>query len=331
MVVFHHVTQNFTNFSAELLGYFKLGSYGVDLFFVLSGWLIGGLYWRERKEFGNVQIFRFWCRRWLRTLPPYFVILLFAYLSVYFYRAEKFDLRYLFFLQNYSEEMPFFLVSWSLAVEEHFYLLLPIVLGLLFALRINVALALLGLVILSMSARLLDDSAVPGSPFGYSQTASHLHFSGLMLGVLLAYLRSTHQWLWQFLITNSVLPLILFLALFMLVPIMGESYRYYLSNNVAVILSSLLLLFSQGNRKLWCSSSLLIKRIALSSYSIYLTHAMVINAFLIVSRKTDTRYFVLTPLLLVMIFVVGWITFLAIEKTSLTLREKLVRRRTQKV
>src|SRR5262249_23083778 len=32
------------------------GQYGVDLFFVLSGWLIGGLYWRERKEFGNVLI-----------------------------------------------------------------------------------------------------------------------------------------------------------------------------------------------------------------------------------------------------------------------------------
>lgn len=304
-----------------------LGSYGVDLFFVLSGWLIGGLYWRERMEFGNVQVFRFWSRRWLRTLPPYFIILLIAYLSVYFYRDEKFDLRYLFFLQNYREQMPFFLVSWSLAVEEHFYLALPLILGLLHVSRINVALGLSGLVILSMSARLLDANAVPGAPFGYSQTASHLHFSGLMLGVLLAYLRYIHQRLWLFLVTNSLLPLLLFLVLFMLVPIMGETYSYYLSNNIAVIVSSFLLLVSQGPRKLLFSGSRWIKCIALCSYSIYLTHPMVINGFLIVSRKTDIHHSALTPFLLAVIFLVGWITYLVVEKTSLSFREKLVSRR----
>jgi peptidoglycan/LPS O-acetylase OafA/YrhL len=49
----------------------------------LSGWLIGGLYWRERMEFGNVLIGRFWLRRWVRTIPPYLVALLFFYLAVY--------------------------------------------------------------------------------------------------------------------------------------------------------------------------------------------------------------------------------------------------------
>src|ERR1700730_17039894 len=64
------------------------GQYGVDLFFVLSGWLIGGLYWRERKELGSVDIIRFWQRRWLRTLPPYFAALTLSWLAVYWAREE---------------------------------------------------------------------------------------------------------------------------------------------------------------------------------------------------------------------------------------------------
>src|SRR5262245_45267788 len=64
------------------------GEYGVDLFFVLSGWLVGGLYWRERASFVSVNIVGFWIRRWLRTLPPYFVALLLSWLAVRIMRNE---------------------------------------------------------------------------------------------------------------------------------------------------------------------------------------------------------------------------------------------------
>ena len=47
---------------------FESGWVGVDLFFVLSGWLIGGLYWRELGRHGDVEVGRFWARRWLRTM-----------------------------------------------------------------------------------------------------------------------------------------------------------------------------------------------------------------------------------------------------------------------
>ncbi len=107
------------------------GQHGVDLFFVLSGWLIGGLYWREMKAFSGVGVLRFWVRRWMRTLPPYFAALLLSWLAVSAARAEPFDWRYLVFLQNYYERIPFFLVSWSLCIEEHFYLAAPIAAGML--------------------------------------------------------------------------------------------------------------------------------------------------------------------------------------------------------
>ena len=106
------------------------GWVGVDLFFVLSGWLVGGLYWRERARYGGIQIGRFWARRWLRTIPPYLV----ALVAVYSARAaltdnaDPFDWRYVAFLQNYTG-LPYWGVSWSLCIEEHFYLALPFVLG----------------------------------------------------------------------------------------------------------------------------------------------------------------------------------------------------------
>ena len=47
----------------------QLGGRGVDLFFVLSGWLLGHQLLAELRKTGKVEVGRFWRRRWLRTLP----------------------------------------------------------------------------------------------------------------------------------------------------------------------------------------------------------------------------------------------------------------------
>jgi peptidoglycan/LPS O-acetylase OafA/YrhL len=158
------------------------GQYGVDLFFVLSGWLIGGLYWRERHKFGNVAIGRFWKRRWMRTIPPYAVVLLVSWLVVYVARDQPFDLGYLVFAQNYYERAPFFLVSWSLCVEEHFYLLIPLLLLFFGGFKYRRRNAwVLALAILAGPALRLLTSPLSPSEFGYALTATHLHMSGLIL------------------------------------------------------------------------------------------------------------------------------------------------------
>ena len=97
---------------------------GVDLFFVLSGFLIGRIYFRSH-ALGTFALGPFWISRWWRTLPPYFVALgLHATLSHW---IPELHVRwyYLLFLQN-QVGMHGFPPSWSLCVEEHFYLLLPI-------------------------------------------------------------------------------------------------------------------------------------------------------------------------------------------------------------
>src|SRR5438128_1741237 len=91
-----------------LMRFAVFGQYGVDLFFVLSGWLIGGIYWKEQARFGDVDLLRFWSRRWLRTIPPYLVALMLSWLAVFAERRETFDWGYLAFIQNYYHMMPFF-------------------------------------------------------------------------------------------------------------------------------------------------------------------------------------------------------------------------------
>jgi peptidoglycan/LPS O-acetylase OafA/YrhL len=103
---------------------------GVDLFFVLSGFLIGGILIRmiAEKEFTSQQLFHFWIRRWFRTLPNYILILL-VLLAGYRYAFHDWPekaIRYFSFTQNFASPHPhFFPEAWSLSVEEWFYLLVP--------------------------------------------------------------------------------------------------------------------------------------------------------------------------------------------------------------
>ncbi|HEX4261205.1 MAG TPA: acyltransferase [Acetobacteraceae bacterium] len=99
-----------------------LGAAGVELFFSLSGFLIGRLL-IDLAEGGlrPARIGRFLGRRWLRTLPLYYAVLGF---SIWLFARP--DWPSLFFMQNfYPEASRVVPVSWSLVMEEYFYALFP--------------------------------------------------------------------------------------------------------------------------------------------------------------------------------------------------------------
>jgi peptidoglycan/LPS O-acetylase OafA/YrhL len=133
-----------------LIGYLgHLGYYGVELFFVLSGFLIGRILLRSGEDLRRPrELFRFWTRRWFRTLPAYFLFLLLnlAVVLWVFPQVVPWDrlLSYTIFTQTFaSYDVFFFPESWSLAVEEWFYLLFPAALFGLFRARLSTSAAFL--------------------------------------------------------------------------------------------------------------------------------------------------------------------------------------------
>ncbi|WP_331345276.1 acyltransferase [Cellvibrio sp. UBA7661] len=117
--------------SNELLFGFitRIGWVGVDLFFVLSGYLIGDQILRAYAKKENFSLKHFYARRLLRTLPNYYVVLaLYLLLPALLSPTYTAPLwQFLTFTQNLDmRPMETFTHSWSLCVEEQFYLLFPL-------------------------------------------------------------------------------------------------------------------------------------------------------------------------------------------------------------
>jgi len=177
----------------------RFGGFGVPLFFVLSGFLIGGLLLSELQKRGRISVSRFLVRRGLKIYPPYFAFLAYLFLMPLAKAAwaggnpkaiaADWCVRYwpnLLFLQNYIGPDPA-AHTWSLAVEEHFYLVLPFVLlGLLssksqrWILPIGLASTLIFTVVRLVCAKI-------GDPYLHdmnrTMAATHLNIDGLLLGV----------------------------------------------------------------------------------------------------------------------------------------------------
>lgn len=328
LVVVYHIVQQTPGMPPLLVAVARGGQLGVDLFFVLSGYLIGGLWWDERANAREVSAPRFVLRRALRTLPPYFVVLPVAWLAVSVARGDRFDPAYLVMLQNYEAAMPFFLVSWSLCIEEHFYLLLPLLLTRLDRegrpLR-----ALLVLAALPMALRAVTYWRLGGVvdvPFGAATTATHLRFDGLLLGVAGAWLirhragwtRPLERWM-PLLVAGAGLVV----ATFAWMP-RGPFY--------VVGYTGLAALFTLLVGRLHERAPIRALRrpaaaVAAATYSIYLVHPLALHAALEAARRLHVSGPAMTAaLMLALVAVVSAVFYQCVEKPSLALRRHLAPR-----
>jgi len=112
------------------LGWFgslSSAGFGVDLFLVLSGFFISGVLFSDYRIYGTIRLGRFWTRRAFKILPPIclYMIVLFVFL-----RAVAVDDLYKVFLfvSNVFDMPPILAHTWSLSLEEQFYLCLPLLL-----------------------------------------------------------------------------------------------------------------------------------------------------------------------------------------------------------
>lgn len=128
-VLWHHTS---VGRASWLPGTFN-GFLGVDLFFVISGFLITTLLLRERDTRWAISLRRFYARRSLRIFPPYYALLVVVILALLtvgrglsmrepFFEGLPY---YLTYTSNWVDTGTLFAITWSLATEEQFYLLWP--------------------------------------------------------------------------------------------------------------------------------------------------------------------------------------------------------------
>jgi peptidoglycan/LPS O-acetylase OafA/YrhL len=163
---------------------------GVDLFFVLSGYLIGRQLWRELAHRHSIDVGRFLLRRGLRIWPFYFAFL--AWVAVTSHKALVAYLPDLFFLSNYLPNQ----VSggWSLSTEEQFYIFVPVLLltaGLFVPVRRQYV-VIVALLLMLPLVRYLTLVAHPGAftPDMFRkliQLPFHTHSDGLLAGLLISW------------------------------------------------------------------------------------------------------------------------------------------------
>jgi peptidoglycan/LPS O-acetylase OafA/YrhL len=187
-VMLHH--------SGDSTFFTRVGWTGVDLFFVLSGFLISGLLFSEYKKRKSIDIKRFFIRRGLKIYPAFYTFLLATGVAGELaFHAHANSAQYLhevFFIMNYKRGV--WDHTWTLAVEEQFYIFLPLFLLILrkASSRREDPFRLIPWaagVIALLCPLFRAGSVYLGAPnFHMAYTASHDRMDALFAGVLIGYL-----------------------------------------------------------------------------------------------------------------------------------------------
>ena len=200
-VIWHHASIDVAGLPGSQRGFL-----GVDLFFVISGFLIVTLLLRERERRGSISLRQFYARRTLRIFPAYYATLL-GLACLYALAGEGSERAALYFAElpsylTYTSnwfDVAIFGISWSLATEEQFYLFWPPIER--FARR-WVWPALIALIAVSQFANFARDGAVFEMVFGADARAldiMQVTFTPIALGVALAHaLHDPRSFAWLF-------------------------------------------------------------------------------------------------------------------------------------
>jgi peptidoglycan/LPS O-acetylase OafA/YrhL len=270
-------------------GMWNIGGWvGVDLFFVLSGFLVSGLLFSEFRRHGRVSPLHFYARRAWKIYPPYFVMLAVSVLLIWAQGGEFERLQLIaevLFFQNFERGL--WNHTWSLAVEEHFYLLLPLVFLIVIHARgrgrssLRPVLLVGALVaVWTLMMRVSTAAAVPAFSSYTHVFATQLRLDSLFFGVMLAYPYHFHHdrfvgamrpWRVPLLVGGLVL-----LAPAFVLPLERNPILYTLGFSVLYVGSGMLLVASllfdvRQSRLLRGAASM-----GRHSYSIYLWHMPVI-------------------------------------------------------
>jgi peptidoglycan/LPS O-acetylase OafA/YrhL len=323
LVLFSHLagTQHFP-IGASVGNILPLGELGVRVFFVISGFLITNLLLDEWDRRGDINLVRFYFRRTFRILPPYYVLVaVVAVLSLaeLIQTAQGDIFHAISYTSNYHPHRSWWIGhTWSLAVEEQFYLLWPA--ALLFAGRRRGFFVAAAVVLVSPFVRLglWELSPTPDSGIGARfETIA----DSLAMGCLLAGLAG---WL----VTQSWYRRLLDSRAFVLVPLtvvaasaLHEHPRPYLFVSFTVMnLGAALSVHWAVTHHMGRVGRFLNARpiafIGVISYSIYLWQQLFLNRY-------STSWAASFPANIVLALAAALASFYLVERPSLRMRHRL--------
>jgi len=209
--IFQHNT--FPNILGEvaqnpLLVWITKGDLGVDLFFVISGFLIGSILFKEYKRTKTLNFKSFYLRRFLRLFPVYFFSMIIALYFLDGNGAERWTTAWsnLIYVNNYVFKS-YMGWTWSLAIEEQFYIVIPFLIVFLFPKFrkkrvLFTILAIIPIVLTYYYSVHIFNFEIPYNReifgdiwqewfWGYYML-THLRYGGLLSGVIAAYIHINH-------------------------------------------------------------------------------------------------------------------------------------------
>jgi peptidoglycan/LPS O-acetylase OafA/YrhL len=200
----------------------KVGWSGVDLFFVLSGFFISGILFKEFKETGAVKPLRFLLRRGLKIWPLFYVTLV-LHIGYFYLKGNPASASQIcaevFFYQNYTPGV--MAISWSLGVEEQFYLFIALCYWIVFSIpdRKLVPLLCLFFMLFCPAIRIINYNNNPSFSLLTHHFPTYLRIDALMFGILISYFFHFHfarfeEWVLKFRYTLFITACLLIAPLF---------------------------------------------------------------------------------------------------------------------
>lgn len=320
---------------------------GVELFFVLSGFLIGSILlkrFNQKESVSFIDLIKFWKRRWFRTLPTYYLVLL--VLLVWNIITDDFPeqwWQYVIFIQNFTQPHPnFFSPAWSLSIEEWFYIFFPVSLfatTIIFkskkyykAIFFSISLIFIVSGILLRTWLLLDIEVerIVLEADELIRKIVVMRFDSIIYGVLGAVIKyyypktwfnSRHQWILPGLIC-------LFVPLMILVHVESTPILYYttfLYFTLTPLGCLMLVPFADSIQKGKGWIAKLIKHISLISYSVYLTHFSIVLFFMKNDIVQSNGYRAILVFLLywIVVLLIGTLLYKFFESPATRLRDKI--------
>lgn len=277
-VLWHHTAAGLGGIPLSSNGYL-----GVDMFFVLSGFLIVTLILRERERTGEFSLRRFYARRTLRIFPIYYLVLAAVLLLVTVIRPGS-QMRgafldelpfHLTYTTNWIHSSTILAIAWSLATEEQFYVLWPPVEKLLPRASIVVLLAVIAVNQL-VNFQVLDGFLESHFGLRHAEYAIlQVTFTPICLGVLLAHVLHHPVGFERLrrMLSNSVSPWLVFVVLVAACNAAGDISglpRLVIQLSMALFLAACVL--DEGHVLARLLSLPLVRRIGAISYGMYLYH-----------------------------------------------------------